>query len=407
MMSARPVLRASINNTFRASRAAGRAGRPRFESTSTQSSAASRVSSNSHLLTSLGAGAAGGLVAYGIWYMTPSGRMSRKLNKAAYDANSYYKDATNKLAEKAPNTDQALDGLKQYAYTYVSWVPGGRGVVDTAFRDIDKVREKHGKEVDDIVRNTYDELRQIAQEGISMQSLQKTAGALNRFVSQIASIAGGSLNDLLDNHPQIKNQIGQPIQQLQQMGESLGPEAKEQVDKTWEQFRDIMKSGVSAESLYKAKNLIQEKTELIRGMADDMWKKGLEQAKPMLDKNPKVKKLIEENESALKQGNAREIFQKIRESVQSGNTSSLEDYVSQAANKTKDSAGGFNLGGLERYAKMIPGGDEIVPKLSQLQKVAQDHRQEGEQLLKETMTEIQKVLSKQADKAKDLVEKSK
>ncbi len=41
--------------------------------------------------------------------------------------------------------------------------------------------------------------------------------------------------------------------------------------------------------------MINEKTEKVKKLGDQAWKKGLEQAKPYLDKNPQVKKMVEEN----------------------------------------------------------------------------------------------------------------
>ena len=99
------------------------------------------------------------------------------------------------------------------------------------------------------------------------------------------------------------------------MGENYGPEAKKQVDQTWQQLQEIMQTGFSAETLRKAQNLIEEKSELLRNMGKQAWDKGYDQVKPMLEKNPKVKQLIEENKDALMSGNAMELFQKAKDSL--------------------------------------------------------------------------------------------
>jgi len=310
------------------------------------------------------------------------------------------------LQEKAPNTDQAIKLLRDYANNYVAWIPGGKGLVDTTFNKINKLRDQHGQEVDQIVGDTYKELQQVSQEGLSMQALQHTAEVLNNFGKRIGHLAGDSINELLDEYPQIRDTVGQPIQQLRQMGESMGPDIKKEVDQTWDQVKELMQGGLTAGTASKAYSLIQEKTQKIRSMSEEAWKKGMEQAKPMLDKNPKIKEMIEKNQSALRQGNAQELFKKVTDSLNSGNTSDLENYVKETADKTKNKASGMNFGGLEQYAKMIPGGDEIMSKFSHLEEIARKHSSEGEQLLKETFDEIQKVISKQSDKAKGLVEKA-
>jgi hypothetical protein len=53
--------------------------------------------------------------------------------------------------KNTPEPNEALDMLKQTAHKYATFVPGGRDVVDKAFKDLDTVREKHGGEVDQIV----------------------------------------------------------------------------------------------------------------------------------------------------------------------------------------------------------------------------------------------------------------
>jgi hypothetical protein len=98
------------------------------------------------------------------------------------------------------------------------------------------------------------------------------------------------------------------------------------------------------------------------------WTKGMEQAKPYLDKNPAVKELIEKNADSLKQGNIKELFEKAKSSVESGNAEDLEKYVNQAKDKAQKSFGGG--GGLDQYLKMVPGGDQIISKLGQLTDVA-------------------------------------
>jgi len=129
----------------------------------------------------------------------------------------------------------------------------------------------------------------------------------------------------------------------------------------------------------------------------------MEKAKPYLDKNPKVKEIIEDNTSALKQGNFQELYEKIKSAVESGSTDELEKYVKDAANKTKQSAGG----GLDQYLKMVPGGDQVVSKLGQLQELAQKKGPEAQKLLEETMKEVGDVLSRKSEEAKKLANEAK
>jgi hypothetical protein len=84
----------------------------------------------------------------------------------------------------------------------------------------------------------------------------------------------------------------------------------------------VLAGGVGVGTIEKVKKLIQEKTEKIQKLGDEAWKKRLEQAKPYLDKNPKVKEIIESNADSLKNGDFSELFEKAKDAASSGNTES-------------------------------------------------------------------------------------
>jgi gas vesicle protein len=176
------------------------------------------------------------------------------------------------------------------------------------------------------------------------------------------------------------------------------------VDETWKQISDIIKGGFSVDTAQKIRKVVEEKVQQVQKLGDEAWQKGMEQAKPLLEKNPKIKELVEQNADALKKGNAGELFDKVKSSIESGDTGDLEKYVKDAAGKAKESVG---EGGFEEYLGKIPGADQILPKLSKLQEVAQEHGEEAEKLLKSTMDDITKILSKRSDEAKELAEKAK
>ena len=100
-----------------------------------------------------------------------------------------------------------------------------------------------------------------------------------------------------------------------------------------------------------------------------------------------------------------ELWQQVKQAVNSGDTGDLENYVKQTTEKAKQSAGGGG-GNLNSLLSMIPGGSEIMPKLSQLHEISQNEGQEAEKLLKETIQEIQDVLSKKIGEGKKLADKA-
>jgi uncharacterized protein YqgV (UPF0045/DUF77 family) len=187
------------------------------------------------------------------------------------------------------------------------------------------------------------------------------------------------------------------------MADSYGPEAKKELDETYAQIKDVVKGGVSAGSLGKVQQLIQEKSEKMKRFGDQAWKQGFEKWKPYLDKKPEVKKVVEENMDSLKKGNLREVFEQVRKAVEGGSLDDLRKYVKDAGEKAKDSGLGK---GIEEYVKMIPGGSEILPKLQKLQEVAKTRGDEAESILKGTYEDIQDVLQRRISEAEKLAEKA-
>ncbi|KAL6901754.1 hypothetical protein GGI43DRAFT_403827 [Trichoderma evansii] len=380
----------------------------RFQSTSSTSSSSSATAAGGG---SLGAGIIGGVAGaalfYGIYSFTPAGRTASKLNKAVKEAEKKYQEAAKKLQANTPSSSQAVDSIKQFAYSYVGWIPGGRGFVDAAFKDWETVRKEHAEEADKIVNDAYRKFQEISKSGLSLETASRAYDALADLAKKIANLTGDALSDVVDNHPQLKEKLGGNIDQLKQMGEQYGPEAKKQVDETWSQIKDIFAGGFSAANLAKAKELIDEKTKQVQKLGEEAWKKGLEEAKPLLDKSPKVKELVENNADALKNGNVKELFDKVRDAVKSGDLGDLEKYVKQAKEKIGDKVSESGWGSLNQYLDKIPQGSEILTKLQDMGRVAQEHKEEGEKLLKETLGDIQKVLEEKGKKAQEIADSAK
>lgn len=346
----------------------------------------------------------GTAVAYGIYSYTPAGRTASKINKAAIEASRTYDAAAKKLQNSTPNADQAVDSMKQFAYSYVVWVPGGKAYVDAAFKDWDTVRESHKDEADKIVNDAYKQLKDLSKSGLSLDTASKAYEVMADVSKKIASLGGEAISDIIDNHPEAKERFGPSIEKLQSMSKNYGPEVKKQVDETWNQVKDVLSGGFSAANLDKARKLLEEKVQQAQKLGDEAWNKGLEAAKPYLDKNPKIKELVEKNADSLKKSNFTELFNKIR----SGDVEDLQKYVQDAVDKTKEKASGAsNSLGLDKYLKMVPQGSEVLQKLQQIGEVADKHKDEGEKLFRETVEEIKQILEKKSEKGKQIIEKAK
>ncbi|KAL8799226.1 MAG: hypothetical protein Q9182_006060, partial [Xanthomendoza sp. 2 TL-2023] len=315
---------------------------------------------------------------------------------------------TQQLKDSRPEPAEAIKWLRSTARSYAVFIPGARGYVDTFFDDLDAIHRKHRQEVDNIVAEAYTELKEnVASEGMSIAAAQKAWDVLQKYMKRVGDLAGDASEDILNNHPALNEKVGGNIKQLKQMGENFGPEAKKEIDATWNQVGDIIKGGIGASTIPQLQSLVQEKTQKVREMGNKLWDQGMDKAKPYLDKSPEVKKLIEENKDKLKQGNATELVEKIKDSVQSGSTDDLKKYVQNTVDKTKKSAsGGGGGGGLEQYLEMIPGGQEIVPQLTKMYQIAQEHGDDAEKIAKETIREIEDVLKRRVGEAQDLAKKA-
>ncbi|KAK7936697.1 uncharacterized protein PG986_015135 [Apiospora aurea] len=407
--------RAAIPRAARQLRTSRIPQQTRFQSTTAgPSNASSSRSSGGGAATSFASGMAGGAASVAIFYMiysnSAAGKVHKAIGKTAAEANKTYEQAARKLQEKTPDADQAYRYVKEFCYSYVGWFPGGRQYVDTAFRDFETVREKHKDEADRLVNDAYRQFQGLAKSGLSLETARKAYDMLADLSKKLANLAGNSIGDLMDNHPKLKEQLGGNVDQLKQLGEQYGPEAKKQVDETWQQLADIFKTGFSVASVDKARKLIQEKTEQVRKLGDEAWKKGLEQAKPYLEKYPEAKKLLEENEDALKRGNTTELFKNLSAALEKKDLSGFEDYVKKTVDQAKSQGqqAGQSFGlDLDSYFQMIPSGGEVLPKLKQLKEVAEKHQEEGQKLLKETMDEVKQVLEKKSQRAQEIVDKAK
>ncbi|KEY72074.1 hypothetical protein S7711_00091 [Stachybotrys chartarum IBT 7711] len=404
MMPTRCAVRTALPQAARSTRTTA-VRQTRFQSSSSSSASGG---SSSHVAAGVAGGFAAATVMYGIYLVTPAGKMHRTINKGALEASKKYDEAVKKLQANTPEPSQAIDNLKQFSYTYVAWIPGGRQYVDAVFKDIDTLREDHGEEVNKIVNDTYKRFQDLSKSELSMETATKAYDVLAEFSNEVADLASDAFTDLLDNHPQVKDKFGGSVDQLKQMADQYGPEAKQQVDETWKKAKDIMAGGFTAANIDKARKLVEENVEKLKNFGDEAWKKGLEQAKPYLDKSPKVRELIEKNADALKQGNTKELFEKAKSAVDSSNLGDLEEYVNKAVDQAKSKGSNMSAGlGLEQYFDLIPSGSEILSKMQQLREVAEQHKGEAENLLKETMEEVKKVLEKKSEKAEEIAQKAK
>lgn len=276
-----------------------------------------------------GAGAAVGIGYLGYWYSGTKAAVDTATQMKSY-MDSAKNQFTVQLKDKTPEVPEAIKALHDMANKYASFVPGGRQYVDKIFKDIDIVREKHGDEVDNIVRELYGELRDVSKSGdLSLTTAGEVWSIFSSHSQKLASLAGDAAQDIMNNHPALKSQLGGSFEQLQQLSDQVGPEAKQKLEDTYKQVSDILAGGIQWNTIEKVHTLVQEKTQDLKKMAEVAFNKGFEQVKPMLEKNPQAKKLIEDNLDTLKNGSVKDLVNQVRSAIESGSTGDLEKYINR------------------------------------------------------------------------------
>lgn len=371
-------------------------------STSGASSSGSGAGANAAQTGSSGlvGGIAGGALVFALGYGYYSYSGAKTIVDTASSTKKKFAEITQTMKEKAPEPNEALKWFRQTATSYAAFIPGGKHYVDAAFNDLDKIEQKHRGELDKIVKNAYSDMQEATKSGLTMETAAKTWEILQKYMAQIGELAGEASGEILDNHPELKEKVGGNIDELKRLAKQYGPEAQKELDRTYDQIKDIVAGGVGVDAIAKVKKIVEEKMEKIQSLGDEAWKKGMEEAKPYLEKSPEIKKLVEENADKLKKGNFKELYEKIK----AGDMGDLESYVKQAGEKAANSGVGKNV---QEYIKMIPGGSEIIPKLQKLQQVAEKRGDEAEKIMKDTYKEISEILSKKADDVEQLAEKAK
>lgn len=287
----------------------------------------------------LGHGVTGGLIGggvvlaagYGYYHFSGAKSVVNATSQAKSYADQAAEQVKTQLREITPDrSEDVLGAIKEVAHQYARWIPGGKQFVDTSFKDLEDIKSKHEDEVNRISRATYNELREVAnRKGTSIEALNDAWQILSERLQELSSLIGDVSQQILDNHPDLREKLGGSFDQLKQLGDRLGPEAKKQVDETFKEASQIARQGISTDSASRLQKLVQDKLQELKKLGDKSWESGYEQIKPLLEKNPQVKKFFEQNIDTLKSGHVTDVVEKVRNAVQSGSTSGLENYVQE------------------------------------------------------------------------------
>ena len=231
----------------------------RFQSTSPTSPQQPSANSTTHFI----AGVAGGISVFTLGYTWYHFSGAKTLIQTSNQAQSYFKSAFKKTQEAATssNSSDTIDYLRETAHSYTRLIPGASTYIDSAFDDVSKIREKHGDQVDQILNDAKSELKDVTNKPANLERVSEVWEILSNALRRIGGLAGDSAEDILNNHPYLKDKVGPKITSFKHMGEQYGPEAKQVVDDTWREIQDALKSGFSMQTVSKVQDVLQKKTE--------------------------------------------------------------------------------------------------------------------------------------------------
>ncbi|KAL4875113.1 hypothetical protein BJY04DRAFT_202622 [Aspergillus karnatakaensis] len=374
----------------------------RFQSTSSEQPSSSGTNS------ALVGGIAGGAVAVGAGYAWYHFSGAKTAVRTVKETQNYANSVKQGIVRNAPEPDKALQWLRDSTRSYAAFIPGAQGYIDTLFDDLETIKQKHGSEFDAIIKDAYSELKGLSKKGgANADTAFQALHILQKHLNRLLDLSGDAASDILENHPQLKEKVGGSWDQLKEMGDAYGPQAKEEVNRTWEQISSIVKGGVSVKSVDEIRKLIQEKREKLQKLGDEAWQKGFDEYKQYLEKNPKLKELVENNADALKKGNFTELWGLVKDSASSGKTEEVEKYVKDKVGQAKDTAEKSGAVDLDKWSNLVPDGSKVLTQLQLLQQIGEKKGKDAEGVLKETVGELQEVLKKRKEQLEKIADEAK
>ncbi|KAL0956142.1 hypothetical protein HGRIS_002305 [Hohenbuehelia grisea] len=226
--------------------------------------------------THLAAGAAGGAFVIGsgyAWYHLSGLKQKVETAKAAA---AYFQSTKSALQGKgAVSSTVALKYLRSAAKTAFAAVPGSGFLVDRAFDSVDEIVEEHGEEATAITDAAFAEIQDILGDK-SLDNIghaTRVLEVISRRMDQLRALswkAGGKkLGLLLENYPEVRDQLSASLANLQDLAKTKGAGARQIYEDTQDQVRALISSHPDDEnSVARARRLVEEKVAALRKKKD-------------------------------------------------------------------------------------------------------------------------------------------
>lgn len=296
-----------------------------------------------------------GCIGY-VWYHLSG---TSKVIETAKTTINQLESAKTTITESTPSRSEIVHFLRSSLSPYLSFIPGA----STAFDELDDIADTHGEELDHVLSDAYADLKAVLENGgLDKGTAAKVGDIGRRLAGELKELGKDVGQKILEDNPELKEQIGSGMDQLRDLGRTYGPEAQKIVDETYKGVEDIASKGLSPAAICRATQLVQEKTQQVKDVgrraAEKAWEKGIEEAQQYLDKAPQLKKIVDENLDSVKAvalggglsvSQIPQIFQKVKNAATSGggdNQQSLsrlkrymEDVAKQGKNKMERGSG--------------------------------------------------------------------
>ncbi|KAF8475515.1 hypothetical protein BDZ91DRAFT_778668 [Kalaharituber pfeilii] len=401
------------------------------------------------------AGVAGGLLVLTggyIWYHVSGTASTLKAIKSKMDILDKAKSTIQNTVPSPPSPGAALNFIRSAANSYSGLLPAGtKEKMDNAFDMIDDIANgPKAKEINQLVQETYTELRGIFSEGgFDAETANRVRRVLEEKGKALKRLAGDAGQQILDTNPKLAEILRRTgagegaLGEVAKAAKEAGPEAGNVLEDLYAQLNELLgKEGGTTDpaKLYKAASLIQSKSEEIRRIGrnaterawDEAYSELMSQEGGLLDMLPEdVRTFLEDNVEGLKRaafmgggvGGVYEIVGMLRQYAGHGSGGDLKEYIEkkvkeagvESGKKATETMGQVGSRGgtmswdsslkqTEEYLRSIPGGQQLLETIpggaGVFVELARNKRPEAKRLVEETVGELAEVLRRRMEEAR-------
>ncbi|CAK3907317.1 Hypothetical predicted protein [Lecanosticta acicola] len=110
-------------------------------------------------------------------------------------------DVITSLKAGTYSAPEALDMLRRTTLAYASAIPGGAPFVERMFREVDVVRKQRGREVDQVVAETYTQLEKAGKRGAGAAEIHNI---IVDSLMKLAQFTGRATQDIIARNPKLR-----------------------------------------------------------------------------------------------------------------------------------------------------------------------------------------------------------